>query len=151
MFGPWECIFEQFLLKKNGHNWVEKYHIGINFKPVLKNTCKKLFLKCQDNARFPSLCLASENVFLKFYSKNSHNSVENDHIRKKFKLILKTTYKKLFLKYLVNAKFPLLSLASENALLCYIFTPKKNGHNSVENDRTGKKITLVWRLPIRFS
>ncbi len=40
-------------------------------------TYKKVFLKYQDNARFPSLCLASENAFLSyFYSKNSHNPVE---------------------------------------------------------------------------
>ncbi len=32
------------------------------FKLVLKTTHKKLFLKYQDNARFPSLCLVSENA-----------------------------------------------------------------------------------------
>ncbi len=35
-------------------------------------------------------------------------------------------------------------MASDNAYLSYIFT-KKNGHNSVENDRSGKKNTLVLK------
>ena len=85
------------------------------FTPVLKTTNKKLSLKYQDNARFPALCLAFENAFLSyFYSNNSHNSVENYCIRKKFQLVLKTTYKKLSLKYQDNARFPSLCLASEN-------------------------------------
>ena len=71
---------------------MENYHIGINFKLVLKTTCQKLLLKHfvqgQDNARLPSLCLASENVFLSyFYSKNGHNSEGNYLIRKKFTLV----------------------------------------------------------------
>ncbi len=38
------------------------------FTLVLKTTYKKLFLKYWDNARFPSLCLASENVFLSYFT-----------------------------------------------------------------------------------
>ncbi len=64
------------------------------------------------------MCLASENAFLRyFYSKNGHNSVENDRTGKKFTPVLKTTYKKLCLKYQVNTKFPSLCLASENAIV----------------------------------
>ncbi len=45
---------------------------------------------------------------LYFYSKNGYNTVENDHTGTKFTLVLKTTraYKKLFLKYQVNTRFP---------------------------------------------
>ena len=109
-------------------------------KLVLKTTYKKLSLKYQDNARFHSLCLVSENAFWSyFYSKNDHNSSENsrigkknklvklvgshqgmgcpnDHTGKKFTLALKTTCKKVFLKYQVNEWFPSLCLASENAI-----------------------------------
>ena len=46
--------------------------------------------------------------------KNGHNSVENDHTRKKITLVLKATYKKVLLKYQVNARFPSLCLVSEN-------------------------------------
>ena len=78
-----------------------------------------------------------------FYSKNDHNSVENDRIGKKFKLVLKTTYKKLFLKYPDNQRFPSMCLASENAFLSYFYS--KNGHNSIENDRIGKKFKLFLK------
>ena len=75
-------------------------------KLVLNTTYKKLVLKYQGNVRFPSLCLASENAFLSyFYSKNGHNSVENYCVGKKFKLVLQTTYKKLFLKYQNNTRW----------------------------------------------
>ncbi len=47
-----------------------------------------------------------------FYSKKAHNLVENYYIRKKFKLFLKTLYKKLVLKYQGNATFPSLCLTS---------------------------------------
>ncbi len=53
---------------------------------------------------------------LYFYSKNGHNSVETDRTGKKFTLALKTTYKKVFLKYQVNSRFTSLCLASENAI-----------------------------------
>ncbi len=66
---------------------------------------------------FPSLYLASENTFLSyFYSKNGHNSVENYCIKTEFKLVLRNTYKNLFLKYQDNTRFPLLCLATENAI-----------------------------------
>ena len=92
--------FFSFFYSKNGRNSIENCHIGKKCKLVLKTTNNKLFLKYQDNARFPSLCLAPENAFLSyFYSKNGHNSVENYRIGKKFKLVLKTTNNKLFLKY----------------------------------------------------
>ncbi len=90
------------------------------------------------------MCLAPENAFLSyFYSKKAHNSVENYYIGKKFKLVLKTTYKKLFLKYQDNARFLSLCLASPNAFLSYFYS--KIGHNSVENYRIGKKFTLVLK------
>ena len=37
------------------------------FKLVLKTTNKKLVLKYHDNARFPSLCLATENEYCAIY------------------------------------------------------------------------------------
>ncbi len=40
----------------------------------------------------------------------------NDRTGKKFTLVLKTTYKKVFLKYHVNAWFPSMCLASRNAI-----------------------------------
>ncbi len=139
--GP-EKAFWSYFYSKNGHNSPENDRIGQKFKLVLKTTYKKLVLKYQDNARFPSLCLASENAFLSyFYSKNGHNSAENDRTRKKFKLVLKTTYEKLVLKYQGNARFTSLCLASENAFLTYFYS--KNGHNSAENDRIRPKFKLV--------
>ena len=45
-------------------------------------------------------------------------------LEKKIKIVLKTTYKKLVLKYQDNAGLPSLCLASENAFLCYIFPSK---------------------------
>ncbi len=120
-----ENAFLSYFYSNNGHNSSENGRIGNKFKIVVKTTDKKLLLKYQDNARFPSSCLASENAFLSnFYSKIGHNSAENDRIGKKFKLVLKTTYKKLFLKYQDSAKFPSLCLVPENAFLCYIFTQK---------------------------
>ena len=94
VLGPWECIFKLFLLK-NGHRSVENYHTGKNLHLWWRLPVRSFFLKYQCNARLPSSCLASENAFLSyFYSKNSHNSVENHHIRIKFKLVPKTTRKK---------------------------------------------------------
>ncbi len=55
-------------------------------------------------------------MFELFLLKKQPELVENDSIRKKFKLFLKTSYKKFFLKYKVNT-FPSLCLASENAIL----------------------------------
>ncbi len=73
-----ENAFLSYLYSKNGHKSVENYCVGKKFKLVLKTTDKKFVLKYQDNARFPLLCLASENAFFSyFYSKNGHNSVEN--------------------------------------------------------------------------
>ncbi len=43
-------------------------------------------------------------------------SVENDHTGKKIILVLKTTFKKVFIKYQVNARIPSLCLVSENAV-----------------------------------
>ena len=114
---------------------------------MLKNTYKKLFLKYQNNARFPSLCLASENVFLSyFYSKNGHNWVEKYRIRINLKLVLKTTWKKLFLKYQDNARFPSLCLVSENSFLSYFYS--KISHNSCNSERNyliKKRFTLVLK------
>ncbi len=72
-----ECIFKIYFYSKNVHNLVENDHTGKKFTLVLKTTYNKLVLKYQDNARFPSLCLPSENAFMSyFYSKNAHNSEE---------------------------------------------------------------------------
>ncbi len=66
-----------------------------------------------------------------FYSKNGHISVENHHIGKKSKLVLKTTFKKFLLKYQDNARFPSLCLASENGFLSYIFTQKNGSKTAI--------------------
>ncbi len=63
-----------------------------------------------------SAVLAVFLVELYFYSNNGHNSVENDHTGKNFILVLKTTYKKVFLKYHVNTRFLSLCLVSDNAI-----------------------------------
>ncbi len=73
-----------------------------------------------------------------FLLKNGHNSLETYCIKKK--LVLKTTYKKLVLKYHGNARFPSFCLASENAFLSYFY--EKKYHNSAENVRIGKKISI---------
>ena len=60
------------------------------------------------NARFPSLCLASDDAFWSyFYSKNGHNSVESDRTGNNITHVLKTIYKKVLLKFQVNAGFPI--------------------------------------------
>ncbi len=72
-FGLRECILSYFY-SKNGHNSRENYHIRTKFKLVLMTTYKVSLnsLKHQDNARFPSWLLASENVFLSYiYSKGA--------------------------------------------------------------------------------
>ncbi len=142
---PLRMDFWAIFYSKNSHNHdnsAENGRFRKKFKLLLNTTYKKLSLTYHDNARFLSLCVASENALLSyFYSKNGHNSVENDSTRKKFKLVLKTTYKKLSLKYQDNARFLSLCLASENAFLSYFYS--KTAHNSVENDHTRKKFTLV--------
>ncbi len=50
-----------YFYSKNGHNVVENDHTGKKITLVLKTTYK-VFLKYQVNARFPSLCLVSENA-----------------------------------------------------------------------------------------
>ncbi len=112
-----ENAFLSYFYSKKGHNSEGITSSEKKFTLALKTIYKKFVLKYQDNARLPSLRLTSENAFLSyFYSKNAHNSVENDHIRKKFKLALKTTYNKLLLKYQDNARFPSLCLDPERAL-----------------------------------
>ena len=84
---------------------------------VLKTIYKKYFLKYQANARFPYCVRPPGMDFLAIFTpKNSHNSGENGRIGKKFKLVLKTIYKKVFLKYQANARFPSLCLPSGNAI-----------------------------------
>ncbi len=46
--------------------------------------------------------------------KTAITRVDNDHTRKKFTLVLNTTYKNVFLKYQVNARFLSLCFVSEN-------------------------------------
>ena len=108
----------------------------LKIKLVSKTTGKKLFLKCQDKARFSSLSLASENVFLSYFllkktnkKKPRCNSEGNYLFRKKITLILKTTYKKLVLKHQDNARFPsfFVCLASKNACLRYFYS--ENDHD----------------------
>ena len=106
VFGLWECIFELFLIKKCPQLSRKLLHRK-KIKLVLKTTYKKLVLKYQGNARFSSLCLASENVFLSFFTqKMPITRVANYCIEKKIKLVPKTTYKKPVLKYQGNARFP---------------------------------------------
>ncbi len=62
---------------------------------------------------------------------------------KKFTLVLKTTYKKLVLKYWDNARFPSLCLAFENAFLSHFYS--KNAHNAAENYYIRKKLELVLK------
>ena len=70
-----------------------------------------------------SFIVFTENVFLSYFLlKKHHNSEGNYLIRKKFTLVLKTTYKKLYLKYQDHARFPLLCLASENAFVSYFYS-----------------------------
>ena len=85
-------------------------------------------------------CFASENVCL--YSKNGHNSEGNYLIRNinTLSLVLKTSYKKLVLKYQDNTRFPSLCMTSENVFLSYFYSG--NGHNSVENGCIGKNLSL---------
>ncbi len=74
---------------------------------------------------------------LYFYSKNGHNSVENDRTGKKITPVLKTTYKKVFLKYQINARFPSLCLASENDIFGGGKRRKKVGKPIGDPVRTG--------------
>ncbi len=74
---------------------------------------------------------------LYFYSKNGHNSGANDRTGKKFLFVLKTTYKKVFLKYQVNPWFPSMCLASRNA----IFGGGRRKKNTKQNKKkVGKSI-----------
>ncbi len=70
---------------------------------------------------------------LYFYSKNAHNSAENDRTGKIFHLVLKTTYKKLFLKYQVNTRFSSLRLASGNAIFGGRRKPRRRRKKKVGN------------------
>ena len=78
-----------------------------------------------------------------FYSKNGHNSGENDCNGKKYKLVLKTIeYKKVFLKY--QPIQGILHYVRPPAMALELYFYSKNGHNmhnSNENDRTGKIFT----------
>ncbi len=103
---PLRMHFWAIFTKKNGYNSVENHCIKKKSKLVLKTFYKKLVLKYHDNARFPSLFGLRECVFkLYFYSINGHNSVEIDRTGKNFTFVLKTIYKKVFLKYQGNARF----------------------------------------------
>ncbi len=63
--------FGAIFTQKTGHNSVENYCIGKKITLCFRLHIKyKLFLKYQDNARFPSVCLVPENSFLNYsYSK----------------------------------------------------------------------------------
>ncbi len=79
---------------------------------------------------------------LYFCSKNGHNSVENDRTGKIFTLVLKTTYKKVFLKYQVNTWFPSLCLASGNAKF-------SGGRRKNSKKKKKKKSRQAHRDPVR--
>ncbi len=120
-----ENTFSSNFYSKNGHTSVENYSSRTKFKLVRRTTCKKLFLKFQDSARFPSWCLDSGNVFLGyFYSKNSITQQESTLLEKKVTLFW-TTYKKIFLKYQDSASFPSLCLAPEYAFLRDFYFQKR--------------------------
>ncbi len=51
-------------------------------------------------------CENENSKTLNLSSKNSYNAGENDGNGKKFKLVLKTIYKKVFPKYQPNQGFP---------------------------------------------
>ena len=63
--------------------------------------------------------------------------------RKKIKLVLKATHKKLFLKYQDNAKVALLCLTYENGFHFLNYFYLKNNRNSVENYYIKKKKLLL--------
>ena len=83
-----------------------------------------------------------------FYSKKGHNSVENDRIRKKIPLFWRLIYKKVFLKYQVNARFLSSCLVSENAIFGGGKRREKNpksrqGHRG-SRQRAGCPNNLPW-------
>ncbi len=65
VFGLLECVFLSYFTKKMA---ITQKEITSPEKITLvqKTTYKKLVLKYRDNARFPSMCLASENAFLTY-------------------------------------------------------------------------------------
>ncbi len=96
------------------------------FKLVPKTIYNKGLLKYQANARFPSMCWAPGMHFWATFTKKqnktkkqitnyNHHSGENHRIRKN-NLVMKTIYKKIFLKYQANTRLPSLCLASGNSI-----------------------------------
>ncbi len=64
----------------------------------------------------------------------------NDRTGKKFTLFLKTTYKKVFLKYKVNTRFPSLFLASDNAIFGGGRKPRRRRRKKKKKKKVGKPI-----------
>ncbi len=150
LFSRWECIFEPFFYSNKHHNSEGNDLLAHHqkFTPVLKTTYKKLYLKYQDHARFPSLCLASKNAFLNYLLlKNGHNSVENHRIRLQFKLVLKIICKKLYLKCQDNASS--LHCVWPLGMYFWVIFTKKITITQQEVTSSQKKLHLFWRLPIR--
>ncbi len=92
------------ILFKNATNLKEITLLETNFKLFLKTTYKG-FLKYQNKLTqgfvqcvWPLRMQFEVFLLKKKKQKNGHNSVKNYRIRKQFTLVLKTTYKKLFLK-----------------------------------------------------
>ena len=122
---------------KNDYNSGENDANGKKFKLVLKTIYKNVFSKYQPNQRFPSIVLGLRETILElyFYSKNGQNLGANNRTEKKFTLVLKTTYKKVILKYQVNPLFPSMCLASKNAIFGGGRRKKKS--RQVHRERTG--------------
>ena len=87
---------------------------GIKFNFLFRGLLGRSLSKCQDNARFPSLCKVSRNGFISYlYSKNGHNSVQNGHMGKKFKTCFED-HLEGFPKIKLNQRFPSLWNVSGN-------------------------------------
>ncbi len=93
--------------------WISKNNC--NSTHTKKELGKKLVLNYQDNARFPSLSWPlTMYIWATFTEKMAITQKESTSLEKNLHLFwIKTTPKKLVLKYQVNARFPSLYLAPE--------------------------------------
>ena len=114
----------------------------IKFKFILKTTCKKLF-------KMPGQCQVSFTVlgFQKWpfraiflLNKMAITWVQMITLEKKITLVLKTTYKKVFLQYQVNLWFASMCLASKNAIF-------SGGRRRKNTKKVGQSIgdPIRWR------
>ena len=110
VLGLQECIFELFLLKKQpkvGGKWPCREKI----KLVLK-TIYKVFLQDQEKCQVSFIVLGPREWIFRILLLKKQPKVASE----KNKLGLKTTYKKVFIKYQANARFPSVCLPSGNAI-----------------------------------